>query len=95
MHVVIQDSGVVHIRDLASNFFVTASDEGASVVEASLPRIRQLNTFTTVEAETRPLSQLDDSFFRQFGVVLLNDIPEVYYRMKEHTNELKYQNMTS
>jgi ubiquitin-like 1-activating enzyme E1 A len=87
MHVVIQDSGVIHNRDLASNYFVTAADVGLNAAEASLPRIRQLNTFTTVEVETRPLSQLDDNFFRQFGVVLLNDIPEVLVNAMRH-NEI-------
>ena len=77
VNVVIQDSETVHARDLSSNFFLTSADVGATTVAAALPRIQQLNTYASVTAETRPLHQLDDDYFRGFSVVVVHDCAEV------------------
>ena len=80
VNVVIQDAATVSVRDLSSNFFLTAADVGAPTVEAALPRIQQLNTYASVTAETRPLHQLGDDFFRDFSVVVVHDCSEVRAR---------------
>ena len=72
MSVTIQDDTAVKMEDLSFNFFLAPEDIGKSTVEAAMPRIHQLNTYTTVGAETRSLKNLDASFFDPFTVVLMN-----------------------
>ena len=47
--------------------------------EAAYQAIQQLNTYTAVGIETRPLSKLDEDFLSAFSVILLNDCDEVVY----------------
>lgn len=72
MNVTIQDASVVRAEDLSFNFFISLDDVGSSTIQAALPRIQQLNTFTTVGVETRPLRDLDDAFFAHFTVILVD-----------------------
>jgi ubiquitin-like 1-activating enzyme E1 A len=72
MNVTIQDASVVRAEDLSFNFFLSLDEVGNSTIQAALPRIQQLNTFTTVGVETRPLRDLDDAFFAPFTVILVD-----------------------
>lgn len=40
-------------------------------------RVQDLNKYAEVAFETKPLYQLDDTFFKSFSVVLLSDCTEV------------------
>ena len=75
--ITIQDSNDVDYNDLASNFFLSINDIGKKITSSALPRIRSLNTFATVNEESKPLTELNDDFFNQFPVIMMcNDIDE-------------------
>ena len=74
--VVIHDSGTVEAQDLASNFFFTAADVGTSRATAGVTRVQEMNPLTSVSAEMRPLSELEDIYFKDFSVVLLGNCSE-------------------
>ena len=42
-----------------------------------MPRLQALNTFVTVDAQTTPLQQLNDEYFKQFTAILISDSSEV------------------
>lgn len=44
---------------------------------AALPRLQALNAFVTVTAETTPLSDLTEEYFKQFSAILVTDCAEV------------------
>ena len=47
------------------------------MVTAAFPRIQELNSYTTVVSELRPVKELDDDFIRGFSVVIMHDCAEV------------------
>ena len=72
MSVTVQDDTTVALEDLSFNFFLSSEDVGRPTAEAAMPRIHQLNTFTTVSVEMRALKNLDAAFFAPFTVVLMS-----------------------
>jgi len=72
MSVTVQDDSLVSLEDLSFNFFLTADNVGMPTAEAALPRIQQLNSFTTVGVETRSIKDLDAAFFAPFTVVIMS-----------------------
>lgn len=71
--VMIQDSSIVNHTHLATNFFLNINDIAKNAAEASLSRIQALNTFATVNIETKTLQELNDDYYTQFNVILMND----------------------
>lgn len=74
--IVLHDTENVNVQDLASNFFLSPEHIGSNRASAGLDRVKEMNPFTSVTAETRPISELDDSFFSQFSVIMLSDCVE-------------------
>lgn len=70
---VIQDSTVIESVDLSANFFFTLEDIGCNKAKIACERVQDLNQYASVTGEERSLSELDDSFFKSFSVVLLSD----------------------
>jgi ubiquitin-like 1-activating enzyme E1 A len=65
------DPEAVRPEDLASNFFLDASDIGSNRAMASLPRIRELNKYATVEGLNVAIEGLSDDFILGHNVVVL------------------------
>ncbi len=69
--VVIDDDNVV-VDDLHSNYFLNEKDLGKNIAEATVVQLRNLNKFTTIEHRNIPISEIEDSYFENFTVVLIS-----------------------
>jgi ubiquitin-like 1-activating enzyme E1 A len=74
--VVIYEPNAVQESDLSYNFFLSHSDIGQNIAQASAQRLQQLNPFSSVVVETKSVLQLEKSYFDQFSVVLAGDCRE-------------------
>ena len=69
--VTVVDDAVVTAHDLSANFFLAESDIGANRALASLPRIRELNKYVTIEGRTEALDLLSDDVVATHNVVIV------------------------
>uniref|UniRef100_A0A7S2UZW6 Ubiquitin-like 1-activating enzyme E1A n=1 Tax=Fibrocapsa japonica TaxID=94617 RepID=A0A7S2UZW6_9STRA len=72
VNVCLQDHLPVEANDNAGNIFVSAEDNGKNRAEACVVRAKELNGLVNVDCETKPLEDLDDSFFTAFTVVCVS-----------------------
>ena len=63
-----QTTSEKHVRE---QFFLRASDTGKPVVEAMLPRVKDMNPRVDVTTEMSEVSDKDVAFFGQFNIVCL------------------------
>lgn len=66
----LQSSLTLDSEDLAYNFFVRSENIGENAAQASTVGVQRLNPRVAVDAETRPLSELDEEFLTSYNVVL-------------------------
>lgn len=66
----LQSSLTLDSEDLAYNFFVISENIGENAAQASTVGVQRLNPRVAVDAETRPLSELDEEFLTSYNVVL-------------------------
>ena len=71
----IVDDAVVTAEDLSANFFLAESDIGANRATASLPRIRELNVYVTVESSSEPLHALSEDVIAAHNLVIVTRAP--------------------
>jgi len=76
VNLTIQDSAIASIDDLALNFFLTVDDVGKLIGSSVLTRVKELNSFSSVEYESTPLDSLSDEYFSKFSVILMSGCTE-------------------
>lgn len=75
----VHDTKPATLADLATQFFITEEDVKAAVnrAEASAVRLKELNPYTSVRADTTSVlaADADLSFLSEYNVVILTDTP--------------------
>jgi hypothetical protein len=71
--VCLQDSTAATEADLGTNYFISSTDIGRNLAEASLPAVQDLNNFATITSTVIPIDELGDDFFAPYNVILLDD----------------------
>lgn len=77
VNVTIQDDTLVGTHDLSYNFFITERDIGSNLATSMLANVQELNTFATVSAESRSLTQLTEDYLQSFNIILYGGWSEV------------------
>lgn len=67
----LQSSRTLDSEDLGYNFFVRAENIGENAAQASTIGVQRLNPRVAVDAETKPLAELDEDYLTSYNVVLV------------------------
>ncbi|TPX37285.1 hypothetical protein SeMB42_g06960 [Synchytrium endobioticum] len=68
------DASPVRIQDLQTEFFVTESDIGKNKAQAAIEKIRMLNPRVKVDAISKDVATMPESFFDGFDFVVLSGV---------------------
>ncbi|CCI40408.1 unnamed protein product [Albugo candida] len=83
INVTLQDDQEVSSDCIESQFLFSAGNLGQNRAVAALPKVKELNPLVNVRAETRALEELDDSYFTEYSIVVVQSRLDVICRASE------------
>ncbi|XP_075147042.1 SUMO1 activating enzyme subunit 1 [Haematobia irritans] len=89
----LNDSKVVTEEDFCSQFLVPRTALGSNRAEASIERSKALNPMVEISADTQPISEKTEEFFKEFDVVVVIEASNIeIIRVNEicRKNDIKF-----